>query len=293
RPLLRALLRESTYLPDSEARTRLHHHIIQRFRKYTPRPSLVINREPPEPFTPERLLSVLHNGQKSLNLLRRANQGEDKALLNVLLWTYGRIGRRRRDLLSELLVPDPGTESQIYEASLTRLRTAADPTAIDHLPRPVQAPTRKPDEYSRLLAMMRSQRSSNNQYAEKTKFRHMQVEIPLRNIWERPFPRKREKNLVRKWYATMLDKLVPPLPEEDWTRLRDLATGARKWEGVKPRRARPTPHFSENAVLDVLLEDGLELKRTHKGLARVREHHITERLMRRMWAKVFERCPVM
>jgi hypothetical protein len=44
--------------------------------------------------------------------------------------------------------------------------------------------------------------------------------------------------MVKKAYATLLDRTFPPLPEHEWTRLHGLVHGTIKWDGCKPRRKR-------------------------------------------------------
>src|SRR3954447_19308555 len=99
RHLLRHLLREATYLPDPVAREYIHRHILRRFRDYYQNPLYEGHVEPPHN---KRLKSVRENARRALSLLIRANMGQYESLQRVLFLAYGRIGRRRHELLSEL-----------------------------------------------------------------------------------------------------------------------------------------------------------------------------------------------
>ncbi|KAK0610244.1 N-acetyltransferase ats1 [Lasiodiplodia hormozganensis] len=250
RHLLRALLRECTYLPDPAARIYVHRHVLRRFREYHPPQGKHRDHkdhlENPA-FSPQRIRGALKNAWKGLNFLRRVNEGEVAPLQQLLLLTYGRTGRRRHELMDTLLIPDAVGESEAVRLWQADVAATLDPSeAITGIPKAVaEAPRRngKPHKYeisqrySRLRALLESQR----RYARPVELRRAKLkltylEVPLTNIWMRPFPRKRERNMVRKWYASILDKVFPPLPEDEWERLRDLVSGVRKWHGFKRRR---------------------------------------------------------
>ncbi|KAH7052185.1 hypothetical protein B0J12DRAFT_571832 [Macrophomina phaseolina] len=316
RHLLRALLRECTYLPDPSARLYLHQHILRRFRHYHPpqHRDNGLNNLPTEPqFTAARLRGALKNAQKGLNFLRRANEGEAGPLQQLLFLTYGRSGRRRHDLMETLLVPDPISEREAVELWQAEVEATLDPSlsiqgipkAVTEVPRQVGKPHRYEisPRYSKLRTLLESQRQSAHPVElRRAKLKSTYLEVPLHNIWMRPFPRKREKNLVKKWYASVLDKVLPPLPEGDWERLRDLVSGARRWEGLRRRRPGIPSHMSAYdvlklaniTVLESLLQDSMETKQLPKQLpGKRRAQNITPRLMRRLWAKVFSQCPVL
>ncbi|EKG14086.1 hypothetical protein MPH_08829 [Macrophomina phaseolina MS6] len=271
RHLLRALLRECTYLPDPSARLYLHQHILRRFRHYHPpqHRDNGLNNLPTEPqFTAARLRGALKNAQKGLNFLRRANEGEAGPLQQLLFLTYGRSGRRRHDLMETLLVPDPISEREAVELWQAEVEATLDPSlsiqgipkAVTEVPRQVGKPHRYEisPRYSKLRTLLESQRQSAHPVElRRAKLKSTYLEVPLHNIWMRPFPRKREKNLVKKWYASVLDKVLPPLPEGDWERLRDLVSGARRWEGLRRRRPGIPSHMSAYDVLKLANISGL------------------------------------
>src|SRR6266700_3902480 len=79
--LFRALLRETTYLPDSAARLYFRQHIISRFKAYQPAarplPSWETATKPYKRLRPniirERAVKKQKESRKALTVLRRAN----------------------------------------------------------------------------------------------------------------------------------------------------------------------------------------------------------------------------
>src|SRR5437667_8780473 len=105
--LLRALLRQCRYLPDPLARTYVAQHIMSRYHVYHPPKTPISLRGStkesvrPNNFPPssKRQKKLLRDARKALSTLARANDGLVKPLTKVLLHAYGRIGKRRRQLL--------------------------------------------------------------------------------------------------------------------------------------------------------------------------------------------------
>jgi hypothetical protein len=98
------------------------------------------------------------------------------------------------------------------------------------------------DRYSKLKALLRSQVLTPPPDVvgrQSSRIRTAIYKMPAKNIWGRSMPRRRAKNLVRKWYAFLTNRLLPPLPEHEWMRLQGLINGSIKWEGPVPRRVRP------------------------------------------------------
>ena len=107
--------------------------------------------------------------------------------------------------------------------------------------------------------------------------------IPEKNVWGRPMPVKRVRNLKRRWYAQTLDRIMPPLPEAEWNELRKLASGETRWEGPARRRSQSE---ADNAGHDTSRRGRV------KGLVNS-PHDITPRYMRRLWTKILAQCPTM
>lgn len=99
-------------------------------------------------------------------------------------------------------------------------------------------------------------------------------------------PIKRVRNLKRAWYAETLDKIMPPLPEAEWDELHMRASGKLPWEGPVVRRkwvGGPDDEGQSHVVGERLI-----INSNHSN-----PHKITRKYMRRLWAKLFEQCPVM
>ncbi|MCJ1359825.1 MAG: hypothetical protein MMC33_009828 [Icmadophila ericetorum] len=257
--LARALLRECTYLPDLAARTYFRSYVVHRFREYWPR------KNPNGPWshtkevpTGSRQVKVFRQARKGLGQLQRANQGYIDCLLKVLLHTYGRSGKRRHELMKAARLPE-NLEDHVAVA-----RAAAESRDIDAT-KNYLLPTK-------LLVLAKAHKRV--QLPNKRQIKSTSPKIPEKNIWGRPMPVKRVRNMKKRWFADTLEQMQPPLHLQEWQRLQDLASGRTKWPGPVARRGpRPVP------VLD-----------TPK---RMKPHNITARLMRRLWTTVYTQCPVM
>lgn len=135
----------------------------------------------------------LKTARKDVSLLNRACEGEEKPLRRVLDHTYGRTGRRRREYVE-------------------RLR------ALGETP---------------LRAVMQSQ-AKNPPISNRPDLNTKNVRRPKieENIWGRK-PIKRTLSIEKKHETRLLKRLMPPLPEAHWCRLRDLSTGVLKEKPAK------------------------------------------------------------
>ncbi len=121
----------------------------------------------------------------------------------------------------------------------------------------------------------------------------------------------------------MLERILPPLPSSEFSRLKDLVTGTRKCVFKERReRARDVRRWGQDreggwcvelldeggGVGDDKEEETLKISvdlqkmicgnggkpKTHPSRNRKEQPHlITKRLMRRLWGKVLSQCPVM
>ncbi|KAI9668899.1 MAG: hypothetical protein M1817_005189 [Caeruleum heppii] len=299
--LLRALLRQCTYLPDPQSRLYLRHHILSRFRlnrfrgpkfsaSFTPAPSA-------EP-APPRLRTALKDARKSLSLLIRANAGYPRALLKTLIYTYGRSGKRRHELLRPLLLPDtPSSHADVAE------QAARQPSSTSRNPLDHSSDLRNwPAISSQLRALMRSQRDQPHlsRTSRGPRLKHIVPQIPKENIWKRPLPKKREKNLRWKFYAETLDRLCAPLPEEEWSYLYSVVHGTIPPSMPVPRRVALKP--AEAVPPTLLTASQLSLTGQSPLAApksplpsghRERPHNFTTRSMRRLYGVIFAESPRM
>ncbi|KAK5129091.1 hypothetical protein LTR08_003911 [Meristemomyces frigidus] len=296
RHLLRALLRECTYLPDSAARAWMRGHVLQRFHAYTFK--AWAHRD--DPAFAARLQSKLREARQAIGQLQRANEGERKPLLKVLLMAYGRTGKRRHELMLPLLptagprkdqpdtAPSPDDETAATPPKPTTPRSR--PPSAEQVNRGDWAPY-APHLTPQLLALLTSQLRTPPPHLTRAVLRRLQPRIAELNAWHQPMPRSRVKNQTRAWYADLLGKVHPPLPTAEWVRLRGLASGASAEAGV-PRRGDLGLGVGGDgaAALERLVMfgqvDGAGVGGRHK-------HRVTARFMRRLWGQVFAQCPVM
>jgi hypothetical protein len=267
--LFRALLRAATYLPDGTARTYVHRHVVLNFRNA-------------RVATPERL----HRARKSLSLITRAGYGEFDALTKVLFLAYGRAGRRRRELIADLVKVDEGAHPQDDQqvVELSKKRTMGD---VEEVPLHIK--------YPKLIALIDSQHRNNFIESPRAAIRHTRPKIPKESIWMRPLSKKMQRAHIRNWWSSTLDKIMPPLPVKEWDRLRGLATGAIPWDGVRRRR-------SSSIASEAFVDDDKFVSRPMSATARPllaatilerKRHNITAQYMRRMLSEVWKITPRM
>ena len=268
--LFRALLRQCTYLPDPAARHYMPQHILSRFRDYHPRSTLPLSsrRHKSTALVHQRLPSLLRTARKGLVVLRRANDGHIRYLGKILAMTYGRIGKRRHQLLSNLKIPD----------------TPVDQAAIERLSEPANQAVPHPSE--QLMALIKSQAKRRLSMFSRSNTPRIKLEIPEKNSWGRSMPIKRVRNFKRAWYAETLDRIMPPLPEDEWDELHKRASGKSPWEGPVVRRKWVGGPYDEGQ--SHVVGERLIINSKHSN-----PHKITRKYMRRLWTKIFEQCPVM
>lgn len=302
RHLLRAILRESTYLPDSHAREYIHQYAIRRFRDY----GYKAWQHRTDPDFADRLKGKRHEAQQAVNRLRRATEGELNPLRAVLFMAYGRTGRRRRELVANLVHAHGAAEfPDVAEPVVQEGVDNQDPSAqisssafeLNGTPAAEQAPSlgiRKPKSSymphitPRLRALAESQIKYPPPHMTRPLLRRMHPVIPELNTWLRPMPQVRVKNMTRKWYAELLDKVHPPLPTAEWTRLCDLAGGMRVEK--LPLRRKAVVSASRSALDLVLASSRINSSQIFPNR---RANSITQRYMRRLWVQIFEQSPRM
>ena len=313
RHLLRAILRECTYLPDSHACQWVTRHAISRFRDYSFR---AWQHRDDREFE-LRLRAKEKEARSAAVLLRRANQGERKCVMRVLLMAYGRIGKRRHELMRPLLPVkqngyleaaedesnsleinlddgvEGGTRTRDLENRASRSTPMTPDTSI-----PMARNTTLPLLTPPLRALLRSQIQASPPTLTRTNPRRIDPVIPELNTWLRPMPRVRVKNMQKKHYALLLDRVLPPLPTAEWNRLRDLASGKVKPAEPVPRRKRDVSivHSSvaiptATSALEMVVKYGKVPMRPLGG--RRNPHTMTPRFMRRLYVEVFSQCPLM
>lgn len=264
--LFRALLRQANYLPDHASRQYFIGYITRRFRADWPRKnsSGKAQRSVLKPRTNEHLAEA----RQCERFLVNANHGSRPHLQKVLEITYGRRGKRKHELLQELMPKQP---TPVDEAALQELAEALESNRSS-------PNVKEPRLTEKMTALIRSQKAQKDQMFTKPNVKSTTPDIPEINSWGRPLPRNRVKNIKKQWYKETLERLMPPLPKEEWHRLEDLALGKVPWEGLPKRRVLSSVEHAP------LVEDA-------NGTCSW--HTITQRYMRRMWEDVFQQCPLM
>ena len=303
--LLRALLREASYLPDPTARHYFRRYIVARFKAYQPSANATasLHVQAVEQYRhrafKRRHTAIINDraGQqqrkahKALNFLRRANQGEGPCIQKVLWFAYGRLGRRKYALLDHLLKPDPAWPEGpaplqlLYRSSLRCLQYFEAPS-----PRNAFNLIHVSNQYPRLRAVITSQCQQDLSLRRPVKRPHLKT--PILNTWEQPMPIKRAVNNVRRWYAETMTRLLPPLPTEEWHHIEAMSTGKQPIGFARRRTPAIEATFqprSDDSSWELMLHHSLAMDKLAKadrpqGLDR--PHTLTTRYMQRLYSRL-------
>ncbi|OOF94865.1 hypothetical protein ASPCADRAFT_208522 [Aspergillus carbonarius ITEM 5010] len=263
RHLLRALLRECSYLPDPVARVNLHAHTLERYRRYAKKqPDLL------------RQIVLRKSALQQLSLLRRANDGYSKPLEKVLQLAYGRRGKRRQDLIDTFITPSDAVD-------------ALDSANVQPVVKQFEDGWKPP---SLMVDLLKAQRHNamitllNAGYHVK----ETEPDIPSENIWGKPLAPSRRKNIRTAWYVKARANMFPPLPDAELDVLEGLISGAIPWTPPKRRKAIETvsPHVESDINVASFLIKGPSKEDTFEEYVDGRPHIITRRFMQRLWKRV-------
>lgn len=122
--------------------------------------------------------------------------------------------------------------------------------------------------------------------------KNLTPDVPKLNSWLRPMPQSRVRNLTKKWYRDVLERVLPPLPKEEWERLRSLARG-KDVDDVTVKRRSKMEELEAGSGVSIALRSIVAGGRVPSRKPGRDVHRITPRLMRRLWTKVFVQCPLM
>ena len=263
--IFRALLRESTYLPDPAARDFIRRQTSFRFHKDKRKRYGNLDTQR-KLASEESIRSSLKDAQGALKYLQRANAGHTRQISSILSMTYGRTGRKRHEFLANLRNPPPQKDL----SSSDEVDQANDPVP-DWGSANISPP---------LEALIRSQAKRDSSLSSRGPIKRVAPEVPDQNAWGRPMPLKRVENIEKRWLADTLHRVLPPLPADEWERLRRLASGEEAWSGPVPRR---------KGRVGNVLDEGEKSHMTEGGISR--PHALTPRFMRRLWTTVLAQCP--
>ncbi|KAK4180654.1 hypothetical protein QBC36DRAFT_19726 [Triangularia setosa] len=230
--LYRQLLRESSYLP-SLARPHADRYIKDRFRRHQH-----------DKTDETRLRKRIKEAHHELRVFRAANAGDMDRMHKILLKAFGRTGSRRRELFTSLVRhPSPATTEEM-EAQINGVRAWSfdrDPDWLDGW------------DTEALLSFAKAQAKTSLSSSPRGPLLHKHLmspekNIPRENVYGKPFPEKVMRTKLKKVYADLADRVLPPLPEKEWHKLGLVAEGKFEEAGwhVPSRRA----------VAKGLVEDG-------------------------------------
>jgi len=256
----------------------MHDWIMQRFRTASHRRHTKTTRN-----------ALAKSAHATTQLLRKAQEGRLRALTKVLYMSYGRTGKRRHELLGEMLSePVPANTEAVREVVMnkkTQFGDAWTPPAI-------------------VMALFKSQINNPEiqQRRPRPQVKTLAPPIPALNSWARPVPHVRKVNIRKKWYQDVLGSLLPPLPDRDLRTLEGLMDGTVQWTRVK--RRTPARRMSrggdeireEDDKPDETLFNGLTLGFKKEGTFENeggRAHEITYRFMRHNWRRLSALIPRM
>ncbi|KAH8780331.1 hypothetical protein F5883DRAFT_197073 [Diaporthe sp. PMI_573] len=311
--IYRGLLRQASYLPPI-CQPYIRQQIVSRFRRHAAHP-------PTCPQTRRRVRQARHD----LRFLCAANNGLVDNLYRIMLLVFGRTGGRRRLLIHALLRQDPPVDSAQLEAAIARDTQARTYTAKDGAP--AQRPPDWLDKWDtrKLRALAAAQAKHGPAHSPRPDIKASQTNpaarLPSTNIWDRPLPAALARSKLRKEYVRLVNRVLPPLPASDWQTLRALALGHADSSALcqmPPRRPPATPlpggHGGHGAstqwcwhayATEPVRAVERASSRSHRGRtgrpvpgphgqdAAIGLHKYTPRLLRRLFAKVWEMTPTM
>ncbi|KAK2745662.1 hypothetical protein FQN57_003558 [Myotisia sp. PD_48] len=268
RNLYRSLLRECSYLPDPIAAGYMPSLLRRNYRKYSSKESL----------PPEKIYRLHKRAKQWLSLLRRANEGYQKPLERVIYMAYGRIGKRRWDLLNPILLP----------------HSAQDDSHVIPFSEEWQAP---PQLLLLAESQCKHQKVEGSSIKKIIKTKDLSPPLDEENSWGRPIPMVRRPRIRREWYAHLIRNTLPVLPLGDWETLQSLRAGTYPWSPPKRRKLARSPLEPQSNVENYLtaefLAKGPSKGHTFEIYTRGRPHIITRRFMLRIWQRVASLSPQM
>lgn len=241
--LYRHLLREASYLPPSCA-PYIRQQITTRFHQHLPDRAT-------SPLTSRRR-RVAHS---HLRFLRAANAGVLANMTRILQLATGHIGRRRRALLAQHFQVTRTNEPQNYPSTHNDGTSLPVSPSLPSPPPTASSSERAPDwldywDLPKLSALAASQ-SRQTFVSRRPEIKGNRLapgpdDIPAENSFGRPLSAKAARGKLRKWYKTLLHRVMAPLPRAEWEALGRLARGEAAWQ-VPARRKKACGGGEEEA----------------------------------------------
>jgi hypothetical protein len=233
--LYRHLLREASYLPPI-ARPYVDSQIKRRFQEH--------RRSNDDEFTKRRV----RQAHRDLRYLRAANAGDAVRMRRLMLMAFGRLGRRRRELVAELVHRELPANTEELE------RYADETSAIASAHRELDWLDRWDLDKLCTFARSQVQASLNNPPRSHITYSQTVPEriIPAENSWGRPLTPKLARTKLKKMWKQVAEKCLPPLPKEEWERLGRIANGEEPGSGWLPPPRRPVAHSADGSTEEVV-----------------------------------------
>lgn len=242
--LYRALLREASYLPLAPCRKYIHDFIKQSFHRHHHAPKddgqqlryPTLNAILPAThkfsngkiLTLQRQTALLKRGRQFHSLLVRANQGDMKRFEKILRMAYGRVGRRRYELLHEFNSPvplRPGNKAPPPEYCAPEPREAK------------RSPHWKPPNQMEALILSQAREQALMPRNKTPKIKEERSSIVTEtDIWGKPLSVRRKANQLHKWYLQNTRAVLPPLPAREYAELLAMVTGDTAFPAIPTRR---------------------------------------------------------
>lgn len=215
----------------------------------------------------KRYVKVAH---RQLRYLRAANAGHTERMVRICFLAMGRLGKRRRELfnayLKRSLPEDLATsekESDSSSDAMRRLSAAAWGLSLNSKP---QANKKKEEsqivatwgpswlekwDLEKVRVLGESQYSHQENTSDWVKENKVRRTIDPRkvviteNCWGLTLKPRQMTHRLQKHWISVLSSLMPPLPQEEWDTLRDIAEGKAPKELWKPPPRRPVAVSTE------------------------------------------------
>jgi hypothetical protein len=247
----RQLLRECGYLPDHIARQETTRQTRNRFRIIQNRisdSSKTSSNATGADVAVETFERRLKTASSTLKTLRNANSGGQLSLAKVLFYAYGRTGRRRHELLAPFLdgvkthqVLEPGQSGYILHLPVSPV---FDSPSLLNDRETLQFGISQ--RYSAFKMLVDSQLATYGALERKPPFigdaygkrlRKVTFNVSKLNIWKRPLPQKRAKNMLNRYFLNLEKLILPPIPQEEWAHLQSLVQGDKPFQLIPRRKA--------------------------------------------------------
>ncbi|KAK4224549.1 hypothetical protein QBC38DRAFT_485184 [Podospora fimiseda] len=219
--IYRHLLRESSYLP-SVVRPFVDKHIKSRFHKHQKDTLHVSSRT--------------KKAEKGLRYLRAANSGDTSRMTRILLFAFGRIGPRRRELLDAVIKRPPPQNTEELEAKIKETMDVSPdsppPDWLDNWDTDV------------LQALTHLQMTASPPNTPRPAFTSTMTTLskafPETNSWGEPWNPRTKRTKTKKYWKNLATRILPPVPKEEWETLEMVSKGIFAEAGWKvPARRTP------------------------------------------------------